>query len=422
MVPGVTSTAASEPDAPLSPAAGDSQPKYRFVMFGGMVAVYFAFGVTLAGIPPMITEVRTDLGMGRGAMGLALGAWTAMYIFTSAFAGRVVDRIGIGRALFLGGLSLTASGFARSFATGPTSLWFAIAIMGLGGPLVSSSAPTLCSQWFSDQRERQFALSMYNLGPSLGSISVLFATNSILLPWLGDWRSVIRFEATLALGATLVWAAIAWRAPAQPVEKSNRPRLPLLETWRGLVASSDVRHTLILGTLTFFVGHSLNSWMIDAVSERAAVSAGEAANWVSSAGMAGLILLFVLPLGVSRFGRPRLLIASWAISLAGLALVGFGPPALVLAGSLTGGVRTVMVPLIIMTLLSAKGVNDTNIGAANGLWFSSAQVGAVAGPFLVGLIADTGAGFRGAMALLIGVGLLAVVLIWSNRSSIAPAG
>lgn len=381
-------------------------------MFAGMVGVYFAFGMTLAAIPPMITEVRTDLGMGRGAMGLALGAWTAMYIVTSSFAGRVVDRVGIGLALFLGGLSLAASGFARAYATGPVSLWFAVAIMGIGGPLVSTSAPTLCAQWFVDQRERQFALSTYNLGPSIGSISVLFATNAFLLPWLGDWRTVVRFEASVALALTLVWGIVAWRAPEQPAAKPTRPRLPLLETWRKLFASSDVRHALLLGALTFFVGHSLNNWMVDAVSERADVSAGTSASWVSVAGLGGMGLLFILPVAIRRFGRPTLLIASWAVSMTGLALVAFGTPSLVLAGSLTGGVRSVMVPLLIMTLLSAKGVDETNMGAANGLWFSSAQIGAVTGPFLVGVIADTSVGFSGSMALLVVAGLLAMGLIW----------
>lgn len=387
-------------------------------MFAGMVGVYFAFGMTLAAIPPMITEVRTDLGMGRGSMGLALGAWTAMYIVTASFGGRIVDRVGIGPALLVGGLSLAASGLARSLATGPVSLWFAVSIMGLGGPLVSASAPTLCAQWFVDVRERQFALSTYHLGPAIGSVSALFATNSLLLPWLGDWRSVMQFEAGIALAVTIVWALVAWRAPEQPAPKATGKRSPLLDTWRSLVASADVRHTLVLGALTFFVGHSLNNWMVDAVSERADVSAGSAASWVSAAGLGGMGLLFFLPAGVARFGRPSLLTASWAISLTGLILVGFGPPALVLAGSLTGGVRAMMVPLIIMTLLSADGVDENNIGAANGLWFSSSQIGAVTGPFLVGVIADTSAGFTGAMAMLIGAGVLAVVLIQRRERQI----
>ena len=389
-------------------------------MFAGMVLVYFGFGVTLAGIPPMITEVRTDLGLGRGAIGLALAAWTAVYIVTSPIAGRVVDRIGIGRALFLGGLSLVLSGFARAAAGGAVSLWLAVAIMGVGGPLVSAAAPTLCSQWFTDKREQQFALSTYNLGPSLGSIATIFATNSILLPWLGDWRTVLRFEAGLTLAFTLLWGAVAFFAPEQPVAKPTRPRLPMVETWRGLLASREVRHVLLLGTFTFFVGHSLNNWMVDAVTERASVTAGTAATWVSAAGFIGLFLLFLVPSGVERFGRPALLIGSWTVAIVGLLLVAFGPSWLVLAGSLTGGARAVMVPLLIMSLLNASGVDDTNIGAANGLWFSFAQIGAVIGPFTIGLIADTDVGFTGAMALLAAVGLATIGLIQQRtRSTVA---
>lgn len=393
--------------------------RYRWVMFAGMVGVYFAFGMMVTAIPPMITEVRTDLGMNRGAMGLALGAWTAMYIVTASFGGRVIDRIGVKVALALGGLSVTATAFARSMAQGPVSLWLGVSILGIGGPLISAGAPTLCGQWFTDDDERQFAVSIYNLGPGIGSIVVLFSTNAVLLPWLGDWRLVLRFEAAIAFGLTLVWAVIAWRAPDQPVARSTQPAKPMREEWLGLVRSAEVRHTLVLGALTFFVMHSLNNWLVDAVSGSAEITEGAAANWIAGAGMLGMGLLFVVPLLASRYGRTAALTTTWVFIIFGLLLVGFGPPPLALVGALATGVRATMVPLLIISVMTAKGVNDSNMGAANGLWFSSAQIGAVAGPFLVGLIADTRAGFGGAMVLLAAVGVIAIALIhrWDLSSA-----
>ncbi len=369
-------------------------------MWASMVGVYAAFGMVLAAIPPMITEVRTDLDMGRGAMGLALGAWTAIYIVTASPAGRIVDRLGIKTALTLGGLSLVASSLLRSFAVGPISLWLTIAIMGIGGPLVSASAPTLCGQWFVADNERELAMSTYNLGPGIGSLLTLFATNSILLPWLGDWRTVLRFEAGVALAATLIWFVVAQRAPEQPAKRPERSTVSMVETSKALLASADVRHVLILGALTFFVGHSLNNWLIDAVTERASVTATAASNWVSIVGVAGMGLLFLLPRLTNRFGRPALLIAAWAAVITGILMVGFGSGAVAIGGIIPTALRSVMIPLILITLMEADGVDESNIGAANGLWFSCAQVGAVAGPFLVGVLADSSAGFTGAMTML----------------------
>ena len=352
--------------------------------------------------------------MGRASMGLALGAWTAVYIVTAALAGAMVDRLGIKVALTLGGLSLAATGIARSVAQGPVSLWLAIAIMGIGGPLVSAAAPTLCAQWFMDPDERRFALTIYNLGPGLGSIVTIFATNAVLLPWLGDWRRVLAFEASVALGLTLLWVLIAWRAPIRSGISSARRSTPLLEEWRTLLQSPDLRLALVLGALTFFVSHSLGNWLVDALSIGADVGAQVSANWVAVAGGLGLLLLFVVPRFVAKFGRANVLTAGWLFIIVGMLLVGFGPPPLALVGALSSGARTVMVPLLIMSVMSAQGVNETNMGAANGLWFSSAQIGAVCGPFLVGVIADSRAGFGGAMAMLSIIGALTLWLIRSR--------
>jgi len=406
-------------------AAGDTTTaghRYRWVVFFAMVGVYVAFGITMSSIPPMITEVRDDLGIGRGAMGLALGAWTFLYIFTASAAGSVVDRIGIRWSLFFGGLSLVLSGWARSFAEGTVSLWFSVAIMGLGGPLISAAAPTLCGQWFTQKRERETAVSTYNLGPGIGSLATIFLTNSVLLPWLGDWRTVVRFESAIALGLLLIWVVVAIRAPEAPAPPPVRTKVSMMQTRMELLRSADVRDMLVLGALTFFVGHSMGNWIVDAVATRANLSDEQSANWITGAGVTGMLLLFVLPRLVDRFGRPNLLIASWTAVILGLFLIGVGSPRLVIVGVFVAAGRSVLVALMIMSVMAASGVNASNMGAANGLWFAAAQVGAVIGPPLVGVIADSAAGFGGAMFLLMAVGAVAIVVIQLRVRSSTSSG
>ena len=67
-------------------------PRHRWFVFGAMSGGYFSFGVAVAAIAPMLTLVRDDLGISRGAMGFALGAWAMIYIGTSPIAGRFIDR------------------------------------------------------------------------------------------------------------------------------------------------------------------------------------------------------------------------------------------------------------------------------------------------------------------------------------------
>ena len=132
-----------------------STPRHRWIVFGAMTGVYFSFGIAVTAIAPMLTAVRDDLGVSRGAMGFALGAWALIYIVTAPLAGRFIDRIGLGWSLALGGLSVSGSLVLRAAAQGLGSLWLAIAFFGVFGPLVSASAPYLMATWFPDENERR---------------------------------------------------------------------------------------------------------------------------------------------------------------------------------------------------------------------------------------------------------------------------
>ena len=91
-------------------------PRHRWVVFGGLVGVYFSFGVAVAAIAPMLSLVRADLDASRGEMGLALGAWALVYIATAPIAGRFIDRFDLGWSLFLGGCSVVGSLLLRAMA------------------------------------------------------------------------------------------------------------------------------------------------------------------------------------------------------------------------------------------------------------------------------------------------------------------
>ena len=69
-----------------------------------------------------------------------------------------------------------------------------------------------------------------------------------------------------------------------------------------------------------------------------------------------------------------------------------------------------LVPLVIVVLMEADGVTPANMGLANGIWFSAAEVGGTTGPLAVGALGDTSAGFPAALWTLAAIlGLLAVV-------------
>ena len=199
-----------------------STPRHRWIVFGAMTGVYFSFGIAVTAIAPMLTVVRDDLGVSRGAMGFALGAWALIYIVTAPLAGRFIDRIGLGWSLALGGLSVSGSLVLRAAAQGLSSLWLAIAFFGVFGPLVSASAPKLMATWFPDENERRRGVGWYSVAPAIGGTITLAVTNPVLLEWFDSWRQVLVFEATIGAVATAVWIVV-WNRVERPTTTRVEP-------------------------------------------------------------------------------------------------------------------------------------------------------------------------------------------------------
>ena len=72
-----------------------------------------------------------------------------------------------------------ASALLRSQAQDYTMLLIAVALFGLGGPLISIGAPKI-SLWFEGP-QKGLAMGLYVTGPALGSIAALSLTNSVAM-------------------------------------------------------------------------------------------------------------------------------------------------------------------------------------------------------------------------------------------------
>ena len=87
---------------------------YRWVIFSGVFAVYLGFGMVAMSLAPLVGEIRSDLNLTRGEIGIALGTWQLIYIVTSPIAGRVIDRLGVGYSMTIGASLVFISGITRS--------------------------------------------------------------------------------------------------------------------------------------------------------------------------------------------------------------------------------------------------------------------------------------------------------------------
>ncbi len=206
----------------LTPAAHT----YRWVILFGVWLVYAGFGIVVVALAPLVTPVTSELAISYGAMGLVMGAWPLVYIFSAMPCGSFIDRAGPRLGLMLAAVIMAASGLFRGLADDHYTMFLAVALFGLGGPLVSIGGPKLIALWF-DQRQRAMAMGIYITGPAIGGIAALSLTNAVMMPWFDhDWRAVLTFYAGITLATGVVWALINLHpmAAAWNVLWRRRPR------------------------------------------------------------------------------------------------------------------------------------------------------------------------------------------------------
>jgi len=357
--------------------------------------MYFCFGMTAASLAPLVAPITAELGISHSAMGVVLGAWALVYIASSVPCGALMDRLGPRRSLLLAMTLIALSGVLRGFADSHLGLFLAVALFGLGGPLVSIGAPKLVALWFSGQ-ERGLAMGVYVTGPNMGTIISLSLSNSVLMPLVNNnWRQVMFFYAAVAVVAGFTWLAVSSHATALAVDRNvaSQPRKGQLRIFSELIRLRPVQIVLVMSVGVFFFNHGLNSWLpeILRVGGMDVVRAGYWASIPTAVGLAGALL-------IPRLATPsrRLAILTTLFCLAGIASVllqaGSGP--LLAVGLICQGIaRSSMMAVAMLILMEIRQVGARHTGSASGLFFSAAEVGGVLGPVTLGILFDYSGNF-----------------------------
>lgn len=364
----------------------------RWWMLVGMWLTYACFGMVMLSLAPLVDDVTRDLDMSLTAMGLALGVWSAVYCFVAVPAGAALDRFGLRRAVLAGTLLMGASALLRSYAEGALSLTLAVAVFGLGGPLLSVGAPKLIARWFSEA-QRGTAMGIYLSGPAVGAVFALAATDSVLMPLFdGDWRAVLRFYAVLAAVAAAVWWLIAGHSQSRAVEREPAAAFEL-RVFSELLAQRQVQWVLVLAIGSFILAHAINGWLPEILRQRG-YSEVHAGYWSTLPVIVGLIGTVLIPRYATAGRRVSILLALYtlaAVSVAWLAVT--EPPWISVGLVLLGIARSAMWPIAMLILMSAPGVGHRNMGAAGGLFFALGELGGVTGPIAFGWLAERSGDF-----------------------------
>ena len=407
----------------MSDAAAMPHP-FRWAVLAGVWLMYFSFGLSVASTAPLVAEIARDLDAGFTAMGAVLGAWQLVYIAAALPLGALLDRIGVGLGLTLAAGIMSLSMVLRGAAGGEATLFLAVAIFGLGGPIVSIGAPKLIALWFTGA-DRGMAMGIYMTGVNLGGITALAATNAVMMPLTGgDWRAVLWLWAAFVLAAGLVW----WLLSRHPAVRAGDGRGSLskaasLAAFAGIARLRTVQIVLAMSVGIFFLNHGLNNWLPQILRAKG-MGAAEAGIWAAVPTVVGVLGSLVIPRLATPERRVAIMGALFLAAAMATLLLQLAPGAGLFAGLLAQGIaRSSMMTVAILLLMEAPGVPPERAGLAGGMFFTVAEIGGVLGPLSVGALAQAGGGFALPLAAMTAVTLLLMALLgWLRlREGVAPA-
>ena len=397
---------------------------YRWAVLFGVWLIYFSFGLAIASMAPLVAEITRDLGISNASMGAVLGAWQLTYIAAALPLGALLDRIGVAVGLLISAIVMAASLTLRGLAGDEVTLFLAVCLFGLGGPLISVGAPKLIALWFQGA-DRGMAMGIYMTGPALGGIVSFSLANSVLVPMTGSWRGAMWVLAGFVLAAGAVW----WALSRAEVAKARDGKITGLSKAGSLSAFAEIARIRIVQIVLamsigiFVLNHGLNNWLPEILRAKG-LSAVEAGYWASIPTVVGILGALTIP----RFATPR-----WRIPIMFGLFVAVGVATLLLhlapgTGLATGLIlqgiaRSSMMTVAILLLMEAPGVPPERAGMAGGMFFTVAEVGGVTGPLSIGIVSDATGGFEAPLIMLsfVVVGLLGL-LAWLKLLEIRLAG
>ena len=387
-------------------------------MLGGVWLIYFGFGLLSVAMAPLVDPISRDLGLSYTTMGAILGAWPLVYIVAAAPCGAFVDRVGLKWSLFLAVLIIGASGGLRAVAFDGATLFVAVGLFGIGGPLISIGAPKAIAQWFQGA-ERGFAMGVYITGPALGNMLALMLTNSVLMPLTGgNWRQVLLIYAGFILATGLAWFVLGSHPVSRVVERAGRHRETVagqMAVFAKLLRLPNIQVILAISIGAFFFHHSLSNWLPE-ILRTGGMAPDVAGIWSAVPTAVGIVGALLIPRLATPPRRFTILFGLSLCAAAGaLMLLVAGTPALVVAMLLQGIGRGSLIAVLILVLMESRGVDPRNTGAAVGLFFSAAEIGGVLGPLAIGAASDLTGGFDAGLYILGAVSAAVIGLLGLHR-------
>jgi len=371
-----------------------SRPSFLFV--SAVVLAGANMRTVFSSLPPLLEDVRDDLGLSATAAGLLTTAPVLCFGALAPLAPPLVRRVPMERVI-AACAALTAAGAALRGVGGVAGLFVGTVLAGAAVAIAQTCVPALLRARFAGSRGG--LTGAFSMALTLGAA----AAAAVAVPLerlLGSWQAVLTAYALPAALAALVWAAAGGRtrvrrAPPLGLRRVVRPWS--LPAYFGLQAMSFYCGLAWLPTILEEEGYS----------ESAAGSLLALTNAIQFAPA-----LLVPVLAARRHDQRALLALLVALASAGFLGLLVAPGAavvwMVVLGIGQGG--SLGLSLVLPAL---RGAGPAAVATLTALSLSAGYLIAATGPTLVGLAHDLSGGWTLPLVLMIGITLAEFVPGWS---------
>jgi cyanate permease len=347
--------------------------------------VYFALGLLIGSLPPLVTSISSDLDLTNTQMGLILGSGMLMYITLSLPVGMLVDRIGLKRMISIGTALVALSGLLRYFAINFETMFLAVFLIGFGGPIISIGLAKVIACSFQGN-ERGLASGIYMTGVFVGLATALTITNSVIIPIVSNWRIAFVVFGVIGFITLIIW--IILMKDFEKDDELDNLVIPMKDVLRKIIKLKNVWLVAIITSAYFFAAYGLGNWL-PTLLESKGMSSVEAGVFASLPIWMGILSSGFLP----KFAKPdrRKTMMALLVLIQGLMVYSVAiTSGIILTGSLIvlGLCTYSIIPILLLMLMDITEIGAEYMGIASGILFSIGNVFAVISPLLVGYIFD----------------------------------
>ena len=254
----------------LSSAPGSTTgfKNYRWLMIGMifmLTVINYIDRMTLSVLAPTIME---EFGMTNVAYSRVVTMFLIAYTISQSVSGKILDRIGtrVGFMLFVG--IWTVSSMLHAAARSVVHLGLFRFMLGFGEAGNWPGAAKSVAEWFP-QRERAFAMAIFNSGASIGAVVAPPLIVYVALNY--GWRYAFFIGASLSAIVMLLWI-IFYRTPEKHPRITEEERAHILSdqplvaneprrSWLSLFKYRQVRALIVGRLLTDPIWWFLISWL-----------------------------------------------------------------------------------------------------------------------------------------------------------------